>query len=204
MRLHEAIGQRFGKILVVSAIHKPKSLTKFLCRCDCGATTTPNAWNVIYGITTSCGCRQKERASSANLTHGKSQTSIYRRWAKMKERCLSKDSNDFKHYGGRGIKVCDRWMKFENFCKDMGEIPPGTTLERINNEGNYEPGNCRWATWADQKNNTRQNIKINIGGIIKTAAQWARHAGLSYWCMITRINLGWSGEKLLTPVRVKK
>lgn len=94
-------------------------------------------------------------------THGMSLTSMYRIWQGMKQRCFETTSVSYKHYGGRGITICDHWMKFENFLEDMGERPPGLSIDRINNNGNYEPGNCRWATQSQQMRNTRRSKIYN-------------------------------------------
>lgn len=105
--------------------------------------------------------------------HGMSKTSIYRCWQQVIQRCENPKSPDYKNYGGRGITVCERWHTFENFYEDMGDKPKGLTLERINNDGNYEPGNCEWATWKKQQNNRRNHIKIK-GKFVMKLAKWIR------------------------------
>lgn len=95
-------------------------------------------------------------------THGKSKTPEYHAWVNMKDRCLNPKHKQYKDYGGRGIQICERWLKLENFFKDMGERPSGLTLDRINNDGNYEPSNCKWATWKEQQNNRRPRLSREL------------------------------------------
>lgn len=116
------------------------------------------------GNTKSCGCYHKKRVSetstgrSKTYSHGKCNTPEYYSWASMKSRCYNKQAHNYKYWGGRGIRVCPQWEKFENFLADMGPRPKGTTLDRVNNDGNYEPSNCRWATSLEQNNNRRDNV----------------------------------------------
>ena len=113
------------------------------------------------------------------IIHGLTKTSIHDIWRSMRQRCLNKKNKAYKNYGGRGIKVCKEWESFEIFYKDMGERPEGMTLDRINNDGNYEKSNCRWATDAEQTNNTRANILLTFEGMTKNVAQWARFKGFN-------------------------
>lgn len=132
------------------------------CRCDCGRLFYAIANNVSSGSTKSCGCLRNKRLKTRSRRYAEpySQRShplhkLYARWVSMHSRCVDTKKNNFKYYGGRGIKVCERWNDFENFLADMGEPPPGLTLDRIENDGNYEPNNCRWATRKEQQANTR-------------------------------------------------
>jgi hypothetical protein len=131
-------------------------------------------------------------------THGMSKTPIYRTWCAMRCRCFDFCCKNYFNYGGRGITVCDRWLTFENFFEDMGPRPPGLQLERKDNDGNYEPGNCIWADRVQQANNKRNNRHITSHGLTMTLAQWARHKGLPMTRVHNRLNqLGWPVWKAL-------
>ncbi len=129
------------------------------CLCDCGNKIETAINALRHGSTKSCGCLRREKTSaqltSQNTTHGRSGTPEHASWKAAIQRCTNPKDKRYSDYGGRGIKVCERWQKFENFLADMGERPPGTGLDRINNDGNYEPGNCRWATASEQCQNRR-------------------------------------------------
>ena len=141
-------GERHGRWLIVSYV----GAQKWACMCDCGAQHTRKTGGIVSGTSTSCGCT-KER-------HGQTQTLAYGRWALMWQRCTNPNHKGYKNYGGRGITVCERWDSFKNFYADMGEAPEGRSLDRINNDGNYEPSNCRWATRKEQAQNSR-NTKLS-------------------------------------------
>lgn len=128
----------------------------------------------------------------------------YISWSSMLQRCNNKNHTSYKNYGGRGISVCDRWLKFENFYEDMGERKKGVTLDRIDNNGNYEPENCRWATYLQQGNNTRRTKDVECRGKSQSLSQWARELGLSRSCLSARIARGMSIEEALSPKRKKK
>lgn len=136
-------------------------------------------------------------------TEGKC-TRTYKSWSGMKERCFRRANPKFKFYGGRGITVCDRWLDFRNFLADMGQCPPGLTLDRFpNNNGNYEPGNCRWATVIEQQNNRRSNHLITAFDETLTLSQWVTKTGFNHKTILTRLGLGWTPEKALSlpPIR---
>lgn len=170
------------------------------CRCECGAERTVNSAMLLKGRSASCGCLQAEKVTERNIRHGMYGTRVYEVWNGMLDRCNNKNHKHYASYGGRGIKVCDRWQTFDNFMADMGEPPADLTIDRWpNNDGNYDPGNCRWATNEMQQNNKRNNRFVEIGGARQTIAQWARQTGLPPDKIGRRLDRGWSPERAISP-----
>lgn len=131
------------------------------------------------------------KGNKIQLRHGQTGTRAWLAWVEMKRRCFSKHRKEYKTHGARGITVCARWMKFEAFFADMGECPDGLQLDRIDNDGNYEHGNCRWATSVQQQNNRRGNVRVEIDGVIRTVAEWARLNGVRPRTAAQRLRAGW-------------
>lgn len=157
------IGNKYGMLTCISS-YSGKSKQKHilgLYRCECGVTVKKRNCYVVSGHTTSCGCKIYPALLASNITHNKCGTREYRAWVGMRARCLSKAHKHYGLYGGRGIKICERWDDFSLFLEDMGKCPKGLTLERNDVNGNYEPSNCRWATWLEQSRNKRRTVKIN-------------------------------------------
>jgi hypothetical protein len=155
------IGKKFGILLVKEKGAYVSGTTKWLCLCECGVEKFVGSQNLRNGSTQSCGCRRKILNKESKTTHGYTKTRTYRSWSQMKNRCMNPNYINYSSYGGRGIRVCDQWDKFENFLKDMGERPPGTSLDRINVNGSYESKNCRWATIKEQAQNKRKTRMVN-------------------------------------------
>jgi hypothetical protein len=141
----------------ISHSHIRKGHYYSLFKCSCGGEKVLEKGNVAAGKIVSCGCFKRQKMRAEKLTHGLTRTPAYRSWAQMKTRCENPNYKEFYYYGGRGIKICERWNSFENFLADMGSRPEGKTLDRINGNGNYEPGNCRWATPLEQSRNRRKS-----------------------------------------------
>lgn len=150
------IGLVFGRLTVVAMGERmPSGAVRWQCRCECGRVSLVGTSHLKSGYTKSCGCLQRDVTTQRLRTHGLTGTPTYASWVCMWERCSRESNCAYAYYGGRGIRVCDRWNEFENFLADMGIRPPGTSLDRINGDGHYEPGNCRWATRSEQALNKR-------------------------------------------------
>lgn len=163
---NDLTNKRFGRMFVVGIDHVSddgRRRTYWRCWCDCGAEKAVRDDHLRGGLTESCGCLRKERAAVAStlacLKHGLVGTQTYRSWSGMVQRCANPKNPKFADYGGRGIRVCDRWLDFENFLADMGVSPAGFSIDRIDVNGNYEPGNCRWADAKTQRANRRDSAK---------------------------------------------
>ena len=176
------VGERFGKWIVIErGYHVNDKHVYWRCRCDCGAVKTIMAGNVRAGKTISCGCiRPKLNAR---------QTPLYGTWKEMVSRCHDKRNHAYADYGGRGIAVCSEWRNnLQAFVRDMGQRPDGHTLDRINNNGDYTPHNCKWSTPREQARNRRSNRYITIKGETKLACDWAAELGInqSFFCERSR------------------
>ncbi len=194
-------GKRFGFLVVLCEKDK-----KLLCRCDCGKEKLMNRSNLTQGNAKSCGCMKTKMQSQKVTTHGLSKSSEYGIWRGMLTRCYSKNHPSYKNHGSRGIIICDRWKRFENFHFDMGNRPTDRhCIERVDNDGNYDPSNCVWATYKRQQNNRRSNVHLTYNGLTMTISEWTDWLGMSHGLIESRLHLGWSVEKTLTtPKRETK
>lgn len=197
------IDQRFGRLVVLRRYDGPSKSVSWVCCCDCGTEKSFIGYLLRSGNTKSCGCLRKEVARATRTTHGRSRTPIYWVWQRMIQRCSNPNTGEYQYYGARGISVCNRWRdSFEDFIADMGERPHGMTIERKDNSGNYEPGNCIWVFHETQMNNMNSNRILEFKGREQTIARWAREVGIKQTTLYMRINAGWSVERALTqPTR---
>lgn len=184
------VGRKYGRWTIISFFdHRPKRMVRWLCKCDCGNEKVVEGAQIRRGASLSCGCIRSEMLSVRATKHGHTGSRTYICWMNMKARCYNKDNIGFMNYGGRGITVCKRWLaSFENFIADMGEVPDGMSIDRRENDGNYEPDNCRWATKIIQQNNCSTNHIVTLQGITDTIANHARRMGLKYMTLFKRIN----------------
>lgn len=201
-------GQRFGRLVYVGEADK-RGVRRVVARCDCGDVRSYVASALTSGNTQSCGCLRLEINSALakiQMTkHGMTGTPTFNSWSSAIERCYRKTADQYPHYGGRGITVCDRWREsFENFLADMGERPDGCTLDRHPDvDGNYEPGNCRWATAAQQANNKRNSRYVTRDGRTQTITEWAREFGIYDTLPFKRRAAGWPEERWFEPSQKK-
>ncbi len=198
------IGNRFGKLVVVAECGTDKWHNRlFTCKCDCGGESVVAGCLLRNGNTKSCGCLKRSVLGDSSRTHGARKTRAYYSWWNMKSRCERPNSKYFADYGGRGIKICDRWNSFDNFLSDMGQPAEGETLERVNNDLGYSPDNCRWVDRKTQANNRRSSVFYEVYGARKTLQQWADLAGISRTTISARIKAGWDIDRAILTPKVK-
>jgi hypothetical protein len=206
------LGERFGRLVPFNRYLAPHIRMDYFywhCQCDCGRMPLVAQEGLLRGDTTSCGCYQREVAKKANTTHGragcvdgKCVDRTYRVWVGMLGRCYTPSNNRYKWYGAKGVTVCDRWRySFENFLADMGERPPGLTLDRWpDKSGPYSPGNCRWATRKQQNSNKDNNLMVEYEGEVMTLTEAAGRCGIVYGTLNGRYHRGLRGDALFSRV----
>jgi len=194
------IGQTFGALVVTGfAFRNKHSQVEWQCHCQCGNEVIIPTGSLTQGLTKSCKCLRSKSISDNLAVHGMSGTKVYRKWKALNQRCNDPNSAGFPMYGARGIKVCERWRKFENFYADMGDMPtPQHTVDRIDSNGDYCPGNCRWATMKQQQNNKSTNRVITHNGQSMTLAEWCETLNLPYERIRGRLRNGFSFEEAVT------
>lgn len=195
------IGRTFGQLTILSESAKSTSPMRLvLCRCSCGTEKILAYQNVLSGATKSCGCYRKTHIANSFI-HGRIKTPEYYSWSGMLARCRNPKSEMYPIYGGRGISVCERWLKFVNFYEDMGDRPtPGHSLDRKNTNGNYCKDNCRWATSSEQAQNTRKTVLITFNSRTMCLSSWAREIGISQGTLSARLKKMTPCEALSMPV----
>lgn len=211
-RIIDLSGKQFGALTVLNHVGRDKwGQYLWRCRCSCGLEHVAAGGKLRRGEVKSCGCDKPRLCREANIKHGhttdrgKAMTTEYRTWSNMIERCERPATNLFHRYGGRGIRVCERWREsFAAFLEDMGPRPsPDHQIDRIDNDGNYEPGNCRWVTRIQQSRNKSTNHIIEFRGRSMCLAEWAEVVGIPRGTLEARIYAGWSPERALTePVHI--
>jgi hypothetical protein len=212
MKFIDLTGKKFNQLTVIRRENStPGSRkTNWICKCDCGKETTVSGGNIKNGHTKSCGCYRVSWHSTSGRhfkKHGLHDTPLYQVWTSMHSRIRRAKIGKKDHYYAKNkIKICERWNKLENFIEDMKDTWfEGGQIDRIDNEGNYEPNNCKWSTRKEQMNNTHNNVKITLRGRTQNAVQWAEELKMSAETIRGRIRLGWSGEKALTtPIKKHK
>lgn len=195
-------GSRFGMLVAVRESHRRGNQIYWMCRCDCGNCKPISKGELTRssGAAKSCGCLKKKNG----VIHGQRSSPAYRKWRQMRARVRNPDLRKNSCY--RGVSICRRWDSFANFLEDMGEPPPGYTLDRIDNRRGYAPENCRWATWKQQGNNHSGVRLMEFRGKRQSMKAWAEEIGVKYSTLANRLNvLGWTVEKALTapsqPIR---
>lgn len=207
MRFIDITGVKFGRLVVLRK--DPETITskviRWVCLCECGKSHNTTAGNLKKGHVQSCGCYKIDKAKTNTLKHGHTAgghtrfSGAYKSWAKMRERVISETCVNYDDYGGRGITIAPEWDSFEQFYKDMGPRPQGFSIERVDNQGMYEKGNCIWADRFIQANNKRNNVKIEWMGVSKAIGVWARDTGIPRDVLYKRIfTHKWEIERAMT------
>lgn len=206
-RLIDLTGKKFNRLTVVERAENAEGgIAVWKCKCDCGNTTFVRGGNLKSGAVKSCGCLRHE---AQNKTHDMSKTRLYREWASIKSRCVYKSSKTFKSYGGRGITICDEWMNsfevFRDWALSHG-YADNLTIERVDNDGNYCPENCKWIPKKEQARNRRSCYSITYNGKTQNLVDWCNELNLDYKMIHNRIHkLSWNFERAISePIHIEK
>lgn len=194
-RTADLTGARFGSLTVVQFVGYQQGRAFWLTRCDCGNERTVRANSLLTGRSQSCGCNR-----AGYLRHGYARTghksATYKIWVVMRTRCNNPNFPKYPRYGGRGIRVCERWDRFENFLADMGERPAGMSIDRIDNDGDYCPENCKWSTNKEQSRNQRWTVRLTYNGETKTRQEWCEIHGIKLSTFRHRLSRGWTLDQI--------
>lgn len=205
-KINDLTGKTLGRWTVISRDCHRLGRQFWNCVCSCGNSRSVYQNSLVRGDSKSCGCLKIEMTSTRSITHGMSNSKEYSSWLALRQRCTHKSQIGYKDYGGRGIKVCSRWLNsFENFLSDMGPCPSdGHSIDRIKVNGNYEPNNCRWASTYEQSTNTRKTLFLTVSGVTKPLMTWCKEIGISYIAARERFHKpGYTPEMVLSTVRFK-
>lgn len=195
-RIQNLIEKVYGRLTVIGYNDKIGRNHYWYCQCVCGAIKSVRQDHIVSGRIVSCGCYAREK----NTKHGFAGSKVYKVWVHMKDRCFNKNCSEYENYGARGIDIYPEWIdSFESFHEYIGD-PPTTrhTIERINNNGSYIPGNIKWATYGEQNRNHRRNVILEYDGRKMILEDWARYLGLERHVLESRLKRGWSIERVLT------
>lgn len=197
--LADLTGKAFSSWTVLREADRASDRSRqWVCRCACGTERVVLQGNLTNGASRSCGCVQRAAMTRHGHARKRNQSPTFRSWSSMRGRCCNRNDPNYRNYGGRGICICDRWLcSFEDFLADMGERPAGTSLDRIDGNGNYEPGNCRWATRVEQQRNIRSNRLLTCDGETHCVAEWAEILGVRKQLILGRLKLGFTVEQAL-------
>jgi len=208
-KIVDMVGERHGRLTVLS--REPNSNSgkaKWLCICECERYKVVSRSDLISKKITSCGCYRKETASLSGkscATHGDTNTRLHRIWCGMKQRANYQNGKQYDRYGGRGISICDEWASdytaFKHWALQSGYADK-LTIDRINNDGDYAPNNCKWSTYKEQENNRCNNTIIEVAGETHTLSEWSDISGISAATLSFRLKHGWQLEELFMPVNL--
>lgn len=200
----EFVGKRFHRLVVKAVVAAGPRALRLRCVCMCGTEVLARPFELRRREKTSCGCWKREVLAESTRTHGRANSRVagykdrtYGIWQAMRDRCTNPNRADYHRYGGRGISVCRRWAKFENFLADMGSAPPALTLDRINNDKGYSPDNCRWATRNQQSYNSTTVVWVEHAGVRRSISDWCRTLQLSKGTFYSRRKRGWGIKESL-------
>jgi hypothetical protein len=202
--MQDLTGQKYNRLTITSFSHIKDRNYYWNCKCACGNESVVNANALKRGTTKSCGCWHKELGPVRRFTHGQTDTRLYQIHENIKQRCTNPKNDSFKYYGERGIKICEEWLQFETFYEwaQINGYEESLTIDRIDNNGDYSPDNCRWVTQKEQVRNTCRNILLTLGDKTQCTMDWSIELNINYETLRARKNNGWSDEKTLTtPVQ---